>query len=54
MKNIPDNIARQFVASLCLTIGFDMEVCACILCSVFQPPYLYLSLKVVMVSVTRC
>lgn len=38
MKNIPENIAKQFVASLCLTIGFDMEVCACILCPVLCFP----------------
>lgn len=57
MKNISDNTTKEFVASLCLTIGFAMEICACtfVPCAVFQPPYLYhLSFKVVMVSVARC
>lgn len=41
MKNIPGNIAKQFVTSLCLTIGFDKEIWACtfVPCALFFSPH---------------
>lgn len=43
MKNTPGNIAKQFVTSLFLTIGFDMVICPCsfVLCTLFSSPHTY-------------